>query len=165
MKKNEMLAARASAASTDDIRRGRATEAFNDQLAAELREARLAAAARRGGQKTKTPPEPVLSDFTKREEDNKTPPQPILSDFTKRETDRGQKTKTPPQPELSDFTKREKDKSQKAAKVTLPRNNPARNTPSNQPTGAQVSGPHAAVMPNTTYIPPKPDADSKQHKG
>ena len=34
MKKNEMLAARASAATTDDIRKGRATEAFNDQLAA-----------------------------------------------------------------------------------------------------------------------------------
>ena len=48
MKKNEMLAARASAATTDDIRKGRATEVFNEQLAAELREARLAAAAAKG---------------------------------------------------------------------------------------------------------------------
>ena len=45
--KTEILA-RATAASTDDIRRGRAEAVFNDQLAAELREARQAAAVARG---------------------------------------------------------------------------------------------------------------------
>ena len=44
----------------------------------------------------------------------------------------------------------------KAGRIVLPRNNPAQNTPSNQPTGAQVPGQHGAVMPNTTYIPANP---------
>ena len=44
----------------------------------------------------------------------------------------------------------------KAGKVVIPRNNPAQNTPSNQPTGAQVPGPHGAVMLNTTHIPANP---------
>ena len=44
----------------------------------------------------------------------------------------------------------------KKQKVTIPRNNPANPTPSNQPTGAQVSGEHGAVMPNTSFIPPNP---------
>ena len=47
MKKAERLA-RASSATTDDIRKGRVAEVFNEQLAAELREARLAAAAAKG---------------------------------------------------------------------------------------------------------------------
>lgn len=44
----------------------------------------------------------------------------------------------------------------KKQKVTLPRNNAANPTPSNQPTGAQVTGPHGAVMPNKSFIPPNP---------
>ena len=45
---------------------------------------------------------------------------------------------------------------EKKQKVTLPRNNAANPTPSNQPTGAQVSGQHGAVMPNKSFIPPNP---------
>ena len=37
----------------------------------------------------------------------------------------------------------------KKQKVTLPINNPVQFTPSQQPTGAQVTGPQRAVMPNT----------------
>ena len=38
-------------------------------------------------------------------------------------------------------------------KVVLPIDNPAQATPSNQPTGVQVSGQHGAVMPNTSLVP------------
>ena len=44
----------------------------------------------------------------------------------------------------------------KVGRIVLPRNNPAQNTPSNQPTGVQVPGQHGAVMPNTTFIPANP---------
>ena len=49
MKRAESLARSVSAASTDDIRKGRAAEVFNDdQLAAEPRESRAATAAAKG---------------------------------------------------------------------------------------------------------------------
>ena len=48
IKRSEALASAASAASTDDIRKGRAAQVFNDQLATELREARATTAAAKG---------------------------------------------------------------------------------------------------------------------
>ena len=46
--------------------------------------------------------------------------------------------------------------------MVLPIDNPVQSTPSNQPTGVQVSGQHAAVMPNTSYTPanPAPSGDN-----
>ena len=154
VKRNENLArAVAASASTDDIRKGRAAQVFNNQLAAELRQAREATSAAKG-------------DVSRMEAEKRAFfEQQMLNEIEKARRKKmdneklveASSTGGPPPPTPGAGRK------QKEKVWRMPINNTVQNTPSIQPTGVQLLGPKGAVMPNDSKIPANPTPDSGQH--
>ena len=151
-KKEELArSAAAAAATTDEIRKQRGTVAWNESLTSELKAAREttkreAAQTRVGGSIDRE-----QDDLRRRKKD----PSSSSNGNSKTEGDVDASMPQGPSGPSGPSGPGSKVK-KKAGRIVLPRNNPAQNTPSNQPTGAQVPGQHGAVMPNTTFIPANP---------
>ena len=138
VKKAQDMARAAAAASTDEIRENRGRPEWTDALALELREAR--------GQITTMQDE--RKAFLEQQVANEVEK---AKRAKKRNDELTASSSSGPPPPPPDAGRVKKPKT-----VTIPINNPAQYTASNQPTGAQVPGPHAAVMPNASGMPANP---------
>ena len=144
-------AAGAAASSTDDIRRNRGTQQWDEQLGAELRMAKEAAATAQSQVATMQSEKKEFFEQSLANELERARRKKRSDGLTASSSTSGGAPPPPPPAGAGSKVKKEKKtvKFSDEAPVVLPINNPAQNTPSNQPTGASVPGPRGAVMANT----------------